>query len=148
MTLFAECAFEGRKLDGMIRNASSIVRQTEDPQNKWKWAKDEVEVEMGLVEAISAVQDVSEQCQEKVNCSNLYSLQVEYGSLEAAHTFLLELKTELKRASEVITAPLNELNAMHKIKIRPPAERQVHCGPSKKVKIEREADAEVSRGVS
>lgn len=98
-------------------------------------------MEMGLNAAISAVQDVSEQCQEKVICSNLYSLQVECGSTEAAHAFLLELKTELKRASEVITTPLNELNAMHKIKIRPPAERQVHCGPSKKVKIEREADA-------
>ena len=65
MTLFAECAFEGRKLDGMVRNGKSIVKQSKKTQNKWKWAKDEVEVEMGLVEAISAVQDVSEQCQEK-----------------------------------------------------------------------------------
>ena len=31
MTLFAECAFEGRKLDGMVRNGSSIVRQSKDP---------------------------------------------------------------------------------------------------------------------
>ena len=98
-------------------------------------------MDKGLNATISAVQDVSEQCQEKVICSNLYSLRVECGSTEAAHTFLLELKTKLKRASEVITTPLNELNAMHKIKIRPPAERQVHSGPSKKCKIEREADA-------
>ena len=97
-------------------------------------------MEMGLVSAINAVQDVSERCQEKVMCSNLYSLQVEYGSLEAAHTFLLELKTELKRASEVITTPLNSLNMMHRIKIRPPTQKQVHCGPSKRCKIEREAD--------
>ena len=61
---------------------------------------------MGLAQAISAVQAVSDQCQEKVISSNLYSLQVECGSTEAAHAFLKELKTELKRASEVITAPL------------------------------------------
>ena len=140
MTLFAECAFEGRKLDGMVRNGNSIVKQSKNPQNKWKWAKDEVEVEMGLVEAISAVQAVSDQCQEKVISSNLYSLQVECGSTEAAHAFLLELKTELKRASEVITTPLNSLNQMHRIKIRPPTQTNIQMHwPSKKCKIEREA---------
>ena len=47
MTLFAECAFEGRKLDGMVRNGKSIVKQSKKPKisgngrrmrSKWKWA--------------------------------------------------------------------------------------------------------------
>ena len=96
-------------------------------------------MESGLVEAITAVQAVSEQCQEKVISSNLYSLQTECGTTEAAHEFLLQLKAELKRATEVITTPLNSLNQMHRIKIRPPTGK-VELPETKKCKIEKEAD--------
>lgn len=112
--LFTECNFGGRKLEGMIRHAETIIKQSKDETNAWSWAKDESK---RLEDAVSKVKDVSDKCQESVQTSTLHALEKKKGSPDAAKEFLILHKEALTDAATVISEPLSEIVAMHKAKI-------------------------------
>ena len=112
--LFNECNFGGRKLEGMIRHAESIVKQSGDAANDWSWAKNEASKFEAVLNEVRSVADLS---QALVQTSNLQALQKKKGSLEAATMFLAEHKNALSDASKLISEPLSEIVAMHKAKI-------------------------------
>ena len=71
VTLFTECNFGGRKLDGMIRHAQTIIKQASEPEeanNDWHWARDECR---RLQSAVDAVTDIAYQSQGSVQTSSI-----------------------------------------------------------------------------
>jgi hypothetical protein len=110
--LFNECNFGGRKLDGMLRNSESILRQANDPTNAWHWAHAEAKK---LQVAMDSVVTIAEKSQEAVQTSSLKALQKQ--GAQDAHDFLIEHKAALTSASKTLGEPLAELVAMHKAKL-------------------------------
>jgi hypothetical protein len=113
-TLFGECNFGGRKLDGMMRHAGTIVKQAKDPDNAWHWAREEAKT---LESAMNLASKVADECQEMVQTSTLQALQKKLSGPDKATTFLNSHKEALVNASKIIAEPLLQIVGMHKVKI-------------------------------
>ena len=117
--LFTECNFGGKKLDGMIRHAESIVKQSKEPSNAWYWARDE---RARLSTAVGQVQAVVDQSQECIQTSTLSALTLKCGGAERVNVFLGSHKQSLNAASLVLSRPLEEIVSMHKVRLKSQAD--------------------------
>ena len=115
----------------MIRNAQSILKQSVDKNNAWYWAKDEA---IKLQEAIGKVQSTSDHCQETCVTSSVHVLQKNHSAPESAGAFLEKHKEDLKAAAKEISVPLQDLNDMHKVKLRPACTGEPKAPKAKKPK--------------
>ena len=106
--LWTECSGLGRKLDGMVNHAASIVEQSKDEDNDWHWASCQV---AGLKGQLEVVQAVVSKWSTWVRTSTLDILTKKQGDQTKA--WLDNHKSEIESASNLIELPLGILVGMH-----------------------------------
>ena len=106
--LWTECSGLGRKLDGMVTHAASIVEQSKDEDNDWHWASCQV---AGLKGQLDVVQAVVSKWSTWVRTSTLDILTKKQGDQTKA--WLDDHKAEIESASSLIELPLGILVGMH-----------------------------------
>ena len=113
--LWQECTAFGRKLDGMCNHAASIVEQSKEDTNDWRWACTQIGT---LEDQLTSVQPIVRQWSSAVRTSSLAALLKNKGSKECTNEWLQALKTSINAAITDIETPLGVLVGMHNCMLR------------------------------
>ena len=132
--IFSSCTIEGRKLDGMLRQADSIIKQTTQEGSQWTWAAQEVTTN-GLANACSQVRGVLNQNQEYIQNNTMAVLSLKFPDKTEVEPWLQAHADAIDESAKMLAPPLGNVLAMHKARLgRLKKQAEDAANPSDKTK--------------
>jgi hypothetical protein len=113
--LWAECMAVGRKLEGMITHACSIISQAAHESNDWYRARNEPEP---LRNVLAEVETTSDEWSSRICSSKIGNMAQKLGSIAKCVEWLTGHRADLETQSTKLQRQLGELVGMHNARLR------------------------------
>jgi hypothetical protein len=113
--LWAECMAVGRKFEGMVTHACSIISQAARESKVWYWARNELGP---LRNVLTEVEATSAEWNSKIRSSKIGIMTQKLGSTAQCIEWLMSHKADLDAQSTKLQRQLGELVGMHCARLR------------------------------